>query len=71
MRPSLNAVVAGLLNPRILAAGEVTAIQAATDPDTGENYLREDQGAPGNDAIALLEDSGAKTAVLRGTFEQR
>ena len=41
------AVVAGLLNPRILAAGEVTAIQAIVDPDGTRDILRVDQGAPG------------------------
>ncbi len=50
------AVVAGLLNPRVLAAGEVTAIQAITDPNTGENILRVDQGSAGNNAIAQVPD---------------
>jgi pimeloyl-ACP methyl ester carboxylesterase len=49
-------VVLGLLNPRILAAGEVAAIQAVLDPDTGENIIGVDQGAPGNNAIAKVPD---------------
>jgi pimeloyl-ACP methyl ester carboxylesterase len=50
------AVVPGLLNARVLAAGEVTAIQAIVDPDTGENILRVDQGAAGNNAVAKVPD---------------
>jgi len=50
------AVVPGLLNARVLAAGEVTAIQAILDPDTGKNILRVDQGAPGNNAVDQVPD---------------
>lgn len=49
-------IVPGLLNARTLAAGEVTAIQAISDPDFGENVLKVDQGAPGNNAIAKVPD---------------
>jgi len=45
-----------LLNARVLAAGEVSAIQTIADPDTGENILRVDQGSPGNNAIAKVPD---------------
>jgi hypothetical protein len=50
------AVVPGLLNARVLAAGEVTAIQAILDPDTGETILRVNQGGAGNNAIAQVPD---------------
>lgn len=35
-----------LLNPRLLASSEPTAIQGAYDPDTGEGMLAVDQGGP-------------------------
>jgi pimeloyl-ACP methyl ester carboxylesterase len=57
------------LNPRILASSEPTAIQGAFDPDTGQNILQVDQGASGNNAIAMVPDlsglvllGGASTA---------
>src|SRR5262249_28658375 len=49
--PPVTAYSTGLLNPRLLAAAQPTAIQAVSDPDTGENILAVDQGSPGNDAI--------------------
>jgi pimeloyl-ACP methyl ester carboxylesterase len=53
---SAYSIVAGLLNPRILAAGELTAIQAILDPDGTPNIVRVDQGAPGNNAVAKVPD---------------
>jgi pimeloyl-ACP methyl ester carboxylesterase len=53
------ATVPGLLNPRIMAAGEVSAIQAALDPDGGENLVTVDQGAPGNNAVDKVPDLAA------------
>jgi pimeloyl-ACP methyl ester carboxylesterase len=50
------AIVPGLLNARLLAAGELTGIQAALDPDTGRNVLITDQGAAGNNAVAKVPD---------------
>ena len=50
------AVVPGLLNARILGAGEVSAIQAVLDPDGTENLLRVDQGSAGNNAVAKVAD---------------
>lgn len=49
-------IVPGLLNPQVLAAGEVIAIQAATDPNTGQAILRVDQGGPGNNALAVVPE---------------
>jgi pimeloyl-ACP methyl ester carboxylesterase len=62
-------IVAGLLNPRILSAGEVTAIQTALDPDGGANILRVDQGAAGNNAVAKVPDLST-LAVLGTTTAQ-
>src|SRR5438128_7006455 len=45
-----------ILNPRIVAASEPSAIQGAYDPDGGENIIQADQGAPGNNAIAKVPD---------------
>jgi len=40
------AIVPGLLNPVVMSAGEVSAIQGITDPDTGEALLGVDYGPP-------------------------
>lgn len=56
-------VVAGLLNPRILSAGEVTAIQGALDPDGGESILRVDQGGLNNNAVAKVPDLATLVAL--------
>jgi pimeloyl-ACP methyl ester carboxylesterase len=40
------AIVPGLLNPRVLAAAEASAVQGLTDPDSGEAVLGVDQGGP-------------------------
>jgi len=49
-------IVPGLLNPHVLAAGDVIAIQAATDPNTGQAIVRVDQGSPGNNALAIVPE---------------
>jgi pimeloyl-ACP methyl ester carboxylesterase len=61
------AIVPGLLNARTLAAGEVTAIQTIVDPNSGENILRVDQGAPGNNAIAKVTDIANLGLLPRST----
>lgn len=53
---SAYSVVAGLLNPRILASVEIAAIQGVLDPDGGQIILQADQGAPGNDAVTKVPD---------------
>jgi pimeloyl-ACP methyl ester carboxylesterase len=63
------AVVPGLLNPRILAAGEVSGIQSALDPDGGENLIRVDQGAAGNNAVMKVPDLATLAALPRATAE--
>ncbi len=45
-----------ILNPRIVASSEPSAIQGAYDPDGGENILQVDQGSTGNNAIAKVPD---------------
>lgn len=60
-------LVGGLLNPRILAAGETSAIQAALDPDGTRNIIIADQGAPGNNAVAVVPDLGVLAALGQGT----
>ena len=59
------AIVDGLLNPRILAAGEVSALQAVNDPDTGENLITVDQGS--GSAIALVPDLSILALLGNGT----
>ncbi len=61
------AVVAGLLNPRILSAGEVTAIQSIVDPDGTRNIVTVDQGAPGNNAVAVVPDLATLAALPAST----
>jgi pimeloyl-ACP methyl ester carboxylesterase len=52
-------VIPGLLNPRLLAAGELGSIQAIKDPNTGPSILLVDQnGVPGNNAIEQVADLG-------------
>ena len=63
------ATVPGLLNPRIMAAGEMSAIQAIADPDEGENIVRVDQGAPGNNAIAVVPDLSTLSALAPSTAQ--
>lgn len=65
--PTTSYAVSGLLNARILAAGEVTAIQTIIDPDRGENILRVDQGAPGNNAIAVVPNLGILGLLPKST----
>jgi pimeloyl-ACP methyl ester carboxylesterase len=59
----VTAYSTGLLNPRLLAAAQPTAIQAVTDPDTGQNILAVDQGSPGNTAIAKVPDLASLTVT--------
>jgi len=61
------AVVPGLLNVRILASSETVTIQAALDPDGGESILSVDQGAPGNNPIAVVPQLAALSLLPVGT----
>src|SRR5690606_28767519 len=44
-----------------------TAIQTIVDPDSGENILRVDQGAPGNNAIDVVPDLNLLGLLPRST----
>ena len=52
-------IVPGLLNVRILASSEPVTLQAALDPDGGQSIISVDQGAPGNNAIAVVPQLAA------------
>jgi pimeloyl-ACP methyl ester carboxylesterase len=62
-------IVPGILNPRILSAGELTSIQSILDPDGGESLLRVDQGTTGNNAVAKVPDLATLAALPRSTAE--
>jgi pimeloyl-ACP methyl ester carboxylesterase len=63
-------VVAGLLNPRILASVEVVAIQGITDPNGGQAILSQPQGGdPDNTAIKRVPDLATLSALPVGTVE--
>jgi len=53
----------GLLNPRILASSEPSAIQGRTDPDSGQIIIQVNQAGPGTSAVAKVPDL-ATLAVL-------
>ncbi len=65
--PTTSYSISGLLNARILAAGEATAIQTIGDPDLGLNVLKTDQGAPGNNALAVVPDLGILSLLPKST----
>jgi len=53
----------GLVNPRILAASEPSAIQGRTDPDTGQIVIQVDQLGPNTSAVEEVPDL-ATLAIL-------
>ncbi len=61
--------IPGVLNPRVLAASEATAIQALEDLNTSQAVGQLDVGAPGNNAIAKVPDIGGLAVVPPGTVE--
>ena len=50
-----HGVILGI-SPKILASAEPGGVQGITDPDTGKIILQVDQGAPGNNAIAVVPE---------------
>jgi hypothetical protein len=60
-------IVAGLLNPRILASAEPVAIQGITDPNGDQAMLSAPQGAPDNTAIMKVPDLGTLQVLGPGT----
>src|SRR5262249_147146 len=63
------AIVPGILNPRVLAAGEVSGLQAALDPDSGKSILLVDQGATGNNAVTKVPDLAGLSLLPPSTAE--
>lgn len=63
------AVIPGLLNARVFAASEPGALQAVSDPDTGQVIIQVDQGAPGNTAVAAVPDLGGLALLPQATAE--
>jgi pimeloyl-ACP methyl ester carboxylesterase len=61
------AVVAGLLNARILASAEPGVVQGYTDPDTGQVILQVDQGS--GSAIATVPDLSILSILPQATAE--
>jgi pimeloyl-ACP methyl ester carboxylesterase len=57
------------LNPRILMSAEVVAVQGLTDPDSGEALLTVDQGAPGNNPVAVVPDLSGLATLGKTTVE--
>jgi hypothetical protein len=55
--------------PRILGAGELTAIQAILDPDGTENLVRVDQGSAGNNAVAKVPDLSTLSLLPHSTAQ--
>lgn len=63
------AVVAGLLNARILAAVEPAAIQGINDPDAGQIILQVDQGTAGNNAVEVVPDLSTLSLLPQATVQ--
>ncbi|MEW6273380.1 MAG: hypothetical protein AB1689_29220 [Thermodesulfobacteriota bacterium] len=60
-------IVAGILNPRILATSEIVTIQAIRDPDSGRSIPNVPQGAPDNTAVAKVPDLASLAALPPST----
>lgn len=62
------AEVPGVLNTRVLASIEPAAIQARSDPDSGQIILQVPQGGiPGNTALARVPDLGGLVLLPQAT----
>jgi pimeloyl-ACP methyl ester carboxylesterase len=60
-------IVAGILNPRILATSEMVTIQAIRDPDGGRSITNVPQGAPDNTAVNKVPDLASLAALPPST----
>ncbi len=60
-------VVAGLLNPHILASAEPGVLQPRLLSDTEQVILQVDQGAPGNNAIAMVPELAPLALIPQST----
>ncbi|MEO8602145.1 MAG: hypothetical protein ABI629_06185 [bacterium] len=59
--------VPGVLNPRVFAASEATAIQALEDINTVQAVGQQDLGAPGNNSVAKVPDLAGLAAIPAAT----
>ncbi len=59
-----TAYSAGLLNPQLLASGDVIAIQAVNDPNGSQAILQVDQTGPGTSAFDLVPELGTLGILL-------
>jgi pimeloyl-ACP methyl ester carboxylesterase len=57
----------GLLNPRILASSEPSAIQGRSDPDSGQIIIQVDQVGPNTSAIDKVPDLGILAVLPQAT----
>jgi hypothetical protein len=57
------------LDPRVLASAEPAGVQSLTDADGGQAILQVDQGAPGNNAIAVVPELSLLAVLPAGTVE--
>jgi pimeloyl-ACP methyl ester carboxylesterase len=57
----------GLLNPRILASSEPSAIQGRTDPDSGQIIIQVDQTGPNTSAVDKVSDLATLAVLPRAT----
>jgi carboxylesterase type B len=66
------ASIPGVLNPRVFAASEATAIQGLYDMNTNQVVGQIDQGSPGNNAVAKVPDLAGLAiippATVQGSF---
>ena len=58
-----HGVILGI-SPKILAAAEPGGVQGITDADSAQIILQVDQGAPGNNAIAMVPELGLLVALV-------
>lgn len=65
--PTTAYATSALLNAQILAAVEPAAIQGVSDPDGGQILLQVDQGAPGNNAVAVVPELATLAALPQAT----
>ena len=62
-------LIPGVLNPRVLASSEGTAIQSVFDLNTGQVVGQLDVGQPGNHPVAKVPDLAGLAAVPAATVE--
>ena len=63
-----HGVILGI-SPKVLAAAEPAGVQGLTDPDSGQAIVQADQGAPGNNAVAVVPELALLGFLPPGTVE--